>query len=99
MPCSLRDRRSPVTKRSLVFASNGKTLMESNPFESHAVLWANCEIISARAWGGLSFSSDSSSAAVSQMTWGWVRQFKYWRYWNRDATKILDLRWWSFHGP
>src|ERR1051325_259888 len=92
MPCSPRDPRSPVTKRSRVFASNGKTLMESNRFESRAALWANCEIISARDWAGLSFSSNLSSAAVSQMTWGWVRQFKYWRYWSRDAKEILDPR-------
>ena len=61
--------------------------------QRHADLWANFEIISAKAWVGLSFSSDSSLADVSRMTWGWVRQFKYSRYWNRDATETLDLRW------
>src|SRR5215212_948026 len=98
MPCSHRDRKSPAMRRSRVFARNGKTLTESNPSQPHADLWANCEIISERAWAGLSFSSDSSLADVSQMTWGWGKQFRYWRYWNRAATEILDLRWWSFHG-
>ena len=93
MPCSQYDRKSPAMKRSRMFAKNGKTLMESNPSQRHADLWANFEIISAKAWVGLSFFSDSSLAGASQMTWGWVRQFKYSRYWNRDATETLDLRW------
>src|SRR5215211_4750223 len=70
MPCSQRGRKSLAMNHSRAFAKNGKTLMESNPSQRHADLWANCEIISATAWAGLSFSSDSSLAAVSRMTWG-----------------------------
>src|SRR5215212_10903945 len=93
MPCSHRDRKSLAMRHSRVFARNGKTLMESNPSLLHADLWANCETISERDWAGLSFFSDSSLADASQMTWAWGRQFKYWRYWNRDVTDTLDLRW------
>src|SRR6185369_11802484 len=92
MPCSQRDRKSPAMKRSAAFARNGKTSVELNPSRRHADSWVNSEIISARAWAGLSFSSDSSLAAVSRMTWDWVRQFKYWHYYNRDATENLNLR-------
>src|SRR6185369_12891964 len=92
MLCSRPDRRSPATKRSHAFARNGKTSTASNPLQHPADLWANCETISAKAWAGLSFSSDSSLAAVSRMTWDWVRQFKYWHYYNRDATENLNLR-------
>ena len=61
----------------------------SNPSQRQPDLWANCEIISVRGWAGLSFSSSSSLAAASQMTWDWARQFKYSPSCNRAATLSL----------